>query len=418
MKYLRTMDDLPDIMGFRCLLRVDWNVPFIGGKVSDASRIERVVPTIIELVKRKAKVVILSHLGRPQNQRDDRFSLRQVADVAECILKRKIIFVKDCIGSLLSQEVSALSNGGIILAENVRFYSGEENNDPHFVEMLAENGDFYVNDAFSVSHRSHASIEGLSRSLPSCIGRSMQKELSMLDQCLDLSQKPIIAITGGSKVSTKIDLLVNLAKKVDFLVVGGGMANSFLASRGVNIERSLCQHDCDQSVRQIVLEAQKSGCEIILPKDVVVAEKLEAGIETQNVSIKSIPKDSMILDIGSQTVEYIKKSIEQARTLIWNGPLGVFEVDPFDRSTVEIACHVAHLTKGKNIISIAGGGDTLRALSHAGAVNDFTYVSTAGGAFFEWLEGKELPGIAALYDGDKCLRLNKQVASAGMEDAH
>ncbi|MBY7648953.1 MAG: phosphoglycerate kinase [Candidatus Liberibacter europaeus] len=396
MSYLRTMDDLPDITGRRCLLRVDWNVPFVDGKVSDVTRIEQVVPTILELVERKAKIVILSHLGRPNSKPDEKFSLGNVLPIAECILKKKIIFVKDCIGGLLSQAVSDLSSGEIILAENVRFYPGEETNDPCFVRMLANNGDFYVNDAFSVSHREHASVAGLSRLLPSCVGRAMYKELNMLEDCFSLSKKPLVAIAGGSKVSTKIELLINLAKNVDKLVIGGGMANSFLFSDGIDIGQSLCQRDCFESVRQILFEADKYGCEIILPRDVVVAKELKKGIETQNVSVESIPRDYMILDIGHKTVEYIKKSIIQAKTLIWNGPLGVFEVPPFDLSTVEIARFVAQLTKERGMISVAGGGDTIASLAHADVIDNFTYVSTAGGAFFTWLEGGDLPGIVAL----------------------
>lgn len=392
------MDDLQDIAGRRCLLRVDWNVPFIGDKVSNSTRIDRVVPTILELARRKAKIVILSHLGRPNNHPDENLSLSKIVPIAEYVIQKKVTFVKDCIGYTLSKAVSNLSDGDIILAENVRFHPGEEKNDPDFVKMLAKNGDFYVNDAFSVVHRSHASVDGLSRALPSFIGRAMQKELNMLDSCFSQSKKPLVAIAGGSKVSTKIELLINLAKKVDKLVIGGGMANSFLVSNGLDIGKSLCQRDFSESISQILFEANKSGCEIILPIDVVVAKDLKQGVATKNISIESIPKDSMILDIGCNTVGYIKEVISKAKTLIWNGPLGVFEVPPFDKSTVEIARYIAELTKEKGIISVAGGGDTVTALAHAGTgtVNDFTYVSTAGGAFFEWLEGKDLPGIVAL----------------------
>ncbi|MFV0256168.1 phosphoglycerate kinase [Candidatus Liberibacter solanacearum] len=408
MSYLRTMDDLNDIRGRRCLLRVDWNVPFIEGKIADVTRIERSVPTILELVRKKAKIVILSHLGRPNNKSDKDSSLCQVIPIAESILKKKILFVEDCIGFSLSQSVSSLSEGGIILTENVRFYPGEENNDPDFVNMLAENGDFYINDAFSVSHRVHASIEGLSRLLPSYMGRAMQKELSMLEVCFSVSKKPLVAIIGGSKVSTKIDFLGNLVKKVDKLVIGGGMANSFLVADGMGVGRSLCQRNFSESVRQIVFEAQKSSCEIILPQDVVVAKEMKKGIATQSVSTRSVPSDSMILDIGFKTIEYIKQVISQAKTVIWNGPLGVFEIEPFDLATVEIARYVAKLTKEKKIISIAGGGDTITALSHAGIVDEFTYVSTAGGAFFEWLKGTDLPGLAALSSSDGSLLLREK----------
>ncbi|ACT57126.1 phosphoglycerate kinase [Candidatus Liberibacter asiaticus] len=396
MSRLRTMNDLRDIRGLRCLLRVDWNVPFIDGKVADVTRIERVVPTILELVEKKAKVVIFSHLGRPQSKSDKDCSLFKVVSIAESILHKNILFVNDCIGSTLSQSIASLSEGGIILAENVRFYSEEERNDPDFVRMLSRNGDFYINDAFSVSHRAHASITGLSHLLPSYIGRAMQKELSMLESCFSESKKPLVAIVGGSKVSTKITLLINLVKKVDKLVIGGGMANSFLVAQGMGVGRSLCQRDFSDNVHQIAWEAKRSACEIIVPRDVVVAREMKTGIPTQVVSAQSVPLDSIILDVGFKTVEYIKQVIAQARTVMWNGPLGVFEIEPFDRATVEVAHYVAKLTKERRIISIAGGGDTITALAHAGISNEFTYVSTAGGAFLEWLEGKDLPGIVAL----------------------
>ncbi|MBA5723651.1 phosphoglycerate kinase [Liberibacter sp. Z1] len=395
------MDDLPDIAGCRVLVRVDWNVPFMGGIVSDATRIERSASTILELVERGAKIVLLSHMGRPQKQRDGKSSLRQVVPVAEDIFKKKIIFVEDCIGSLLSQSISDLSDGGIILAENIRFYPGEEDNDPDFVTMLAKNGDYYVNDAFSVSHRAHASVEGLASILPSCAGRSMQKELNMLERCFSLRYGPIVAISGGSKVSTKIELLISLAKRVDTLVICGGMANSFLASDGMDMGRSLYQSDSFESIRRVTFVAQEVGCELILPQDVVVAKQLKKGVKTETVSVRSIPEDSIALDIGHKTVEHIKKSILNAKTLIWNGPLGAFEVEPFDRATTEIARFIADLTRKGDIISVAGGGDTLAALSRAGVSDAFTYISTAGGAFFEWLEGKILPGISALTSRDR-----------------
>ncbi|QTP64402.1 phosphoglycerate kinase [Candidatus Liberibacter africanus] len=393
---LRTMDDLGDIRGLCCLLRVDWNVPFIGSKVADTTRIERVIPTILELIEKKAKIVILSHLGRPRNKLDQEFSLSRVISTAESILNKKILFVQDCIGTSLSQSIASLSEGSIILAENVRFYSEEEKNDPDFVRMLSRNGDFYINDAFSVSHRAHASVEGLSRVLPSYIGRAMQKELSTLENCFTTCCKPLTAIIGGSKVSTKITLLSNLVKKVNKLVIGGGMANSFLAAEGIGVGKSLCQNDFSENVHQIMCEAKKCGCEIIIPQDVVVAKELKEGIATQVVPTEYVPPDSMILDIGFKTVEYIKHVIAQSRTVIWNGPLGVFETKPFDLATIEIARYVAKLTKEGSIISIAGGGDTIAALAHAGISQELTYVSTAGGAFFEWLEGKDLPGISVL----------------------
>ncbi|MEG8098746.1 phosphoglycerate kinase [Candidatus Liberibacter brunswickensis] len=393
MSLLKTIDDLHDVRGLRCLLRVDWNVPFADGKISDTTRIERVVPTILELVEKKAKIVILSHLGRPHNKSDKKFSLVQLMPVAESILKKKILFVHNCIGESLSKSIASLQEGGIILAENLRFYQEEEKNDIGFANMLSKNGDFYINDAFSVSHRAHASIEGIPRLLPAYIGRAMQKELSMLENCFSAHNKPLIAIIGGSKVSTKITLLSNLVKKVNKLVIGGGMANSFLLAEGMGVGKSLCQSDFSEDVRNIMHEAKISGCEIILPQDVVVAKEIKKGIATQLVSTGYVPLDSMILDIGFKTVEYIKEVITQARTVIWNGPLGVFEIEPFDFATVEIALHVSKLTKDKRIVSIAGGGDTIAALVHAGVTDDLTYVSTAGGAFFEWLEGKGLPGI-------------------------
>ncbi|AMC13415.1 phosphoglycerate kinase [Liberibacter crescens] len=394
--HFRTLDDLQDIKGYRVLLRVDWNVPFKNGEVIDSTRIRRSVSTILELANKGAKVIILSHLGRPENHGEREASLRNIVPVAKEILGRDVFFVEDCIGPQVAEAITVLQNGGILLTENIRFYKGEKDNDPSFIKALASNGDIYVNDAFSVSHRAHASVEGLALILPAYTGRSLQLELNMIKKYLDTAHRPIIAIIGGSKVSTKINLLMNLVKRFDKLVIGGAMANTFLMAQGVRIGRSLCEADFSDVVHRIMAEAENACCELILPQDAVIAREFKKGIKSDNVPIEAIPDDCMILDIGVTTTENIKNAISSSKTLIWNGPLGAFEVEPFDRATIDIACDVARLTKEGRVISVAGGGDTLSALNYAGVVDSFTYISTAGGAFFEFLEGKKLPGIAAL----------------------
>ncbi len=396
MPAFKTLDDLSDISGKRVLVRVDLNVPVANGKVSDATRIERVAPTIRELAEKGAKVVLLAHFGRPKGAVVPEMSLSIVAPALEQVLGLPVAFATDCIGPAAKEAVDALASGGILLLENTRFHKGEEKNLPEFVEALAANGDIYVNDAFSAAHRAHASTEGLAHHLPAYAGRTMQAELEALEKGLGNPQRPVVAIVGGAKVSTKIDLLSNLVKRVDALVIGGGMANTFLAARGVNVGKSLCEHDLAETASQIMIDAATAGCAIVLPDDGVVAREFKAGAENEAVAIDAVPEDAMILDVGPKSIDNVKAWISRAETLVWNGPLGAFEIAPFDTATVAAARHAADRTKAGKLISVAGGGDTVAALNHAGVTEDFTYVSTAGGAFLEWMEGKELPGVAVL----------------------
>jgi len=392
----KTLDDLKDITGKRVLLRVDLNVPVKDGEVTDTTRIERVAPTITELSDKGAKVILLAHFGRPKGKPDPESSLRPIAHAVEAVLDRRVHFAADCIGEAAAKAVDDMADGDILLLENTRFHAGEEKNDPEFTKALAQNGDIYVNDAFSAAHRAHASTEGLARLLPAYAGRTMQAELEALEKGLGKPERPVVAIVGGAKVSTKIDLLTNLVKKVDALVIGGGMANTFLAARGTAVGKSLCEHDLAATAKQIMIDAASAGCAIILPVDAVVARKFEAGAENETVDISAIPQNAMILDVGPKSIEKVKEWLDRAHTLVWNGPLGAFEIEPFDRATVEVAQYAAERTKDGFLISVAGGGDTVAALNHADVADDFTYVSTAGGAFLEWMEGKELPGVAAL----------------------
>ncbi len=391
----RTIDGI-DVEGKRVLVRVDLNVPVKDGKVTDATRIERAAPTITELADKDAKVVILSHFGRPKGKRDEEQSLKPIAWATETVLDRHVRFAPDCIGEAAAKAVDAMSPGDILVLENTRFHAGEEKNDPDFAKALAANGDIYVNDAFSAAHRAHASTEGLAHLLPAYAGRSMQAELEALDKALGSPDRPVVAIVGGAKVSSKIDLLMNLVGKVDALVIGGGMANTFLAAHGTDVGKSLCERDLADTARAIVAEAAAKGCAIVLPVDAVVADDFAADAGNEVVSVDAVPSDMMILDVGPKSVEAVNQWIDRARTLVWNGPLGAFEIAPFDRATVAAARHAAAATSDKRLISIAGGGDTVAALNHAGVADDFTYVSTAGGAFLEWMEGKELPGVKAL----------------------
>ncbi|MBL8582565.1 MAG: phosphoglycerate kinase [Rhizobiaceae bacterium] len=392
----KTLDDIGPVKGKRVLVRVDLNVPVADGKVTDSTRIERVAPTIAELAGKGAKVVLLAHFGRPKDGPDPKQSLKPIAEETAKILRRKVAFASDCIGEPASTAVAAMQDGDVLLLENTRFHKGEEKNDPAFTAALAANGDIYVNDAFSAAHRAHSSTEGLAHLLPAYAGRTMQAELEALEKGLGNPKRPVVAIVGGAKVSTKIDLLMNLVTKVDALVIGGGMANTFLAARGTNVGESLCEHDLADTARQIMIEAAGAGCAIVLPSDGVVAKEFKAGAQSQTVGIESIPADAMILDVGPKSVETINAWIDRAATLVWNGPLGAFEIEPFDRATVTAACHAAQRTKDGALVSVAGGGDTVAALNHAGVADDFTYVSTAGGAFLEWMEGKPLPGVEVL----------------------
>ncbi|MDH6297537.1 phosphoglycerate kinase [Agrobacterium fabrum] len=396
MPAFKTIDDLNDIAGKRVLVRVDLNVPVADGKVTDATRIERVAPTILELSAKGAKVILLAHFGRPKGEPVAEMSLSQIVPAVEDVLDHAISFATDSIGAPAADAVAKMNDGDILLLENTRFHKGEEKNDPAFVEELAANGDIYVNDAFSAAHRAHASTEGLARHLPAYAGRTMQAELEALEKGLGQPVRPVVAIVGGAKVSSKIDLLMNLVKKVDALVIGGGMANTFLAARGTNVGKSLCEHDLAETAKQIMIEAATSGCAIVLPEDGVVAREFKAGAANEIVDINAIPADAMVLDVGPKSVESIKAWISRAETLVWNGPLGAFEIEPFDAATVAAAKNAAECTKAGKLVSVAGGGDTVAALNHAGVSDDFTYISTAGGAFLEWMEGKELPGVAIL----------------------
>lgn len=392
----KTLDDIGEVKGKRVLVRVDLNVPVSGGKVTDATRIERVAPTILELSEKGAKVILLAHFGRPKGGPSEEFSLRQIVDETASVLGRPVGFATDCTGEAASSAVAALSDGGILLMENTRFHAGEEKSDPAFTKALAENGDLFVNDAFSAAHRAHASTEGLAHVLPAYAGRTMEAELSALEAGLGDPKRPVVAIVGGAKVSSKLDLLMNLVKKVDALVIGGGMANTFLAARGENVGKSLCEHDLAGTARQIMIEAATAGCAIILPSDGVVAKEFKAGAANEVVPVNAVPADAMILDVGPGTVAKVNEWIDRAATLVWNGPLGAFEIEPFDKATVAAAKHAATRTKAGKLISVAGGGDTVSALNHAGVGDDFSYVSTAGGAFLEWMEGKDLPGVEVL----------------------
>jgi len=392
----KTLDDIGDIKGKRVLVRVDLNVPTADGKVTDTTRIERIAPTITELSDREAKVVLLAHFGRPKGGPEPEFSLEPIARATAEVIGRPVAFAAETIGEKAQGAVFSMKPGDILLLENTRFDKREEKNDPAFTAELAKNGDIFVNDAFSAAHRAHSSTEGLAHLLPAFAGRTMQAELEALEKGLGKPVKPVIAIVGGAKVSTKIDLLMNLVKKVDALVIGGGMANTFLAARGTDVGKSLCEHDLADTARQIMIEAASSGCAIILPVDGVVAKEFKAGAANQTVAIDAVPADGMILDVGPKTIDAINAWIDRARTLVWNGPLGAFEIEPFDKATVAAAKHAARRTKAGELVSVAGGGDTVAALNHAGVADDFTYISTAGGAFLEWMEGKALPGVEVL----------------------
>jgi phosphoglycerate kinase len=394
MTAFRTLDQA-DVRGKRVLVRVDLNVPMENGRVTDATRIERVLPTIREIADNGGKVVLLAHFGRPKG-RDPKESLKPVAETLSQQLGKPVRFVEDCIGPAAESAVHGMTEGEVALLENTRFHAGEEKNDPAFVAELAKLGDLYVNDAFSAAHRAHASTEGLARKLPAYAGRAMQAELDALTKGLEAPQRPVLAIVGGAKVSTKIDLLQNLVGKVDALVIGGGMANTFLHATGLSIGRSLAERDLADTAMRIFERARETGCAIILPVDGVCAAEFKAGVENHTYGIDAIPENLMILDVGSQSIERVNAMINDAATLVWNGPLGAFEIAPFDQGTVATARHAAERTRAGKLVSVAGGGDTVAALNHAGVADDFTYISTAGGAFLEWLEGKALPGVEAL----------------------
>jgi phosphoglycerate kinase len=392
----KTLDDL-DLNGKRVLLRGDLNVPVADGKVTDATRIERLAPTIEELCGKGAKVIVMSHFGRPKGKVVPEMSLEPVADSLSAALGGKAVaFAPDCVGPDAASVIEGLESGGVALLENLRFHPGEEANDSGFAEELAKLGDAYVNDAFSAAHRAHASTEAIARLLPAAAGRAMQAELEALTAALEKPTHPVIALVGGAKVSSKLDVLGNLVSRVDAIIIGGGMANTFLHARGIDVGASLCEHDLADTVREIEAKAKAAGCEILLPVDGVVAAKFEAGAPARTVAIDAAPSDMMILDVGPDSVAELNAKLAGCKTLLWNGPLGAFEIPPFDAGTVAVAREAGRLTQAGGMVSVAGGGDTVAALNHAGVADQFSYVSTAGGAFLEWLEGKTLPGVAAL----------------------
>jgi len=388
--------DSAELKGKRVLVRVDLNVPMENGVVTDATRIERILPTLNEISQKGGKVILLAHFGRPKNGPDEVNSLKPVAAALEEELGRQVAFASDCIGPVAEDAVSKLADGEFLLLENTRFHKGEEKNDPAVVDGLARLGDIYVNDAFSAAHRAHASTEGLAKKLPAYAGRTMQAELEALSKALDNPQRPVAAVVGGAKVSSKLELLGNLTKKVDYLIIGGGMANTFLAAQGKKVGKSLCENDLLDTAREIIKHASANGCTIVLPVDVVVAQEFRAHAPSHVVSVDHVGDADMILDAGPHSVGNVEKLLDKVKTLVWNGPFGAFELEPFDAATNAVARYAAKLTKAKQLLSVAGGGDTVSALNHAGAAEDFTYVSTAGGAFLEWLEGKVLPGVEAL----------------------
>ena len=392
----RTLDDLEDPRGTAVLVRVDLNVPMADGRVTDATRIERVVPTIRELSDAGARVVLLSHFGRPKGAPDPQMSLAPLAAPLSDALDRDVTFHPETTGTGVREAVDALPEGGVLLLENTRFLPGEEKNDPGLADAMARLGDVFVNDAFSAAHRAHVTTVGLAERLPAYAGRALQAELEALEAGLGAPKRPVMAVVGGAKVSTKLDLLSNLIEKVDVLAIGGGMANTFLAALGVGVGRSLCEHDLADTARAVMAKAGEADCEILLPVDVVVADAFEAGSPNEVVAVNAVPSQRMILDAGPKSVDALAARMADAATLVWNGPLGAFEIEPFDRATVAAARLAAEATGNGRLVTVAGGGDTVAALNHAGVADEFTYVSTAGGAFLEWMEGKPLPGVEAL----------------------
>ena len=391
----KTLDDA-DLAGKRALVRVDINVPMAEGKVTDDTRLRAILPTIAKLRTGGAKVILLAHFDRPKGKVVPEMSLKPLAQPLADLLDAPVAFAADCIGEAAKAAVDGLKDGDVLLLENVRFHPGEEKNDPEFAKALAANGDLYVNDAFSAAHRAHASTEGLARLLPAYAGEQMRRELDALEAALGAPKRPVLGIVGGSKVSTKLDLLNNLVTKLDRLSIGGGMANTFLAAQGIDVGASLCEHDLADTAREIMASAKKAGCELLLPIDVVTAEDVKPGVSSNVRELSGIQAGDRILDAGPKTLAKLIAAMDASATLIWNGPLGVFEVPPFDVATMAAAKHAADLAKAGKLVAVAGGGDTVAALNAAGRADDFTFVSTAGGAFLEWMEGKELPGVAAL----------------------
>ena len=396
MSTFRTLDNASDLAGKTALVRVDFNVPMENGRVTDDTRLRAALPTINKLREAGAKVALLAHFGRPKGEPVAAMSLAPIAGPLSDLLGAPVAFAGDCVGDAAQTAIAALDEGGVVLLENVRFHKGEEKNDPAFAAELAALGDLYVNDAFSAAHRAHGSTEGVARLLPAYAGESMRRELEALDAALGSPRKPVLGIVGGSKVSTKLDLLQNLVSKLDRLAIGGGMANTFLAAMGQDVAASLCEHDLGDTAREIIKAAEKAGCELLLPVDVVVATEVSPDAKATVRELGQLQPDEKILDAGPATVARLEKAMSESRTLIWNGPLGVFEVPPFDAATVRAARTAAALAQSGTLIAVAGGGDTVAALNHAGVADDMTFVSTAGGAFLEWMEGKPLPGVEAL----------------------
>ncbi len=395
MSHLKTIDDL-DVVGKRVLVRADLNVPMQDGQVTDTTRIDRTAPTLNKLSNKGAKVIVISHFGRPKGKVVPEMSLAPVARALSKSCGLPVAFATDTIGESAEKTIAAMKEGDIAMLENLRFHGDEEANDKAFTAKLSELGDVYVSDAFSCSHRAHASTEGLAHLLPSAAGRLMQVEVESLAGALENPEPPVAAVVGGAKVSTKMEVLGNLSKKVDVLIIGGGMANTFLFAQGIDVGNSLCEKDMADAARQILADAEKAGCDIVLPKDAVVAREFKEGAECETVALDAIPSDAMMLDVGPASVADVAAKLEKCRTVVWNGPFGAFEIPPFDAGTNAVAREAARLTKEGKLISVAGGGDTVAALAHAGVGDDFTYISTAGGAFLEWMEGKELPGVKVL----------------------
>jgi phosphoglycerate kinase len=392
----RTLDDAGDISGKRVLVRVDLNVPMANGKVADLTRIRAVAPTINEIANKGGKAILLAHFGRPKGERVAAMSLKPVVPAVAEVLGKPVAFADDCVGEKAEAAVAAMADGDVLVLENTRYHKGEEKNDPAFVDQLARLGDLYVDDAFSAAHRAHASTEGLARKLPAFAGRAMEAELEALEAALANPKRPLVAVVGGAKVSSKIDVLEHLVARVDALVIGGGMANTFLIARGIAVGKSLAEPDLADTARRIAAAADKAGHEIVLPLDVVIAPEFKAGAASTTVAVEAVPVDRMILDLGPRSIAAVNAWIDKAATLVWNGPLGAFEVPPFDAATVAVARHAAERTRMGKLLSVAGGGETVAALDHAGAAAGFSFVSTAGGAFLEWLEGKALPGVEVL----------------------
>ena len=392
----RTLDDLGDIKGKRVFVRVDLNVPMADGRVTDETRLRALLPTVSELADKGAKVLLLAHFGRPKGAKHSEMSVSMVLDALQEVLGQEVMFVPEIAGDIVAQSIGILADGDIALLENTRFWPGEEQNDPALARAVAANGDLYVNDAFSAAHRAHMSTEGLAHILPAYAGRSMEAELKALEVALGSPEHPVAAVVGGAKVSSKLDVLNNLVKQVDHLIIGGGMANTFLAARGINVGKSLCEHDLADTANAILDAADVAGCTVHLPYDVVTSLEFRANPPVRTVNVHEVAADEMILDVGPAAVEALADVLKTCRTLVWNGPLGAFEMEPFDAATVSLARTAAALTREGSLVSVAGGGDTVAALAHAGVTEDFTFVSTAGGAFLEWMEGKPLPGVDAL----------------------